>query len=621
MKRFLVFLSLYVVFTSHCFGQKPETPAPQNLTELSKSVNAIGKQFDVPGASISILLPSGDEWHHQYGFADIDEELPITKQSQFRWGSVSKMLVSLSVLKLVENGVLSLDDKIAEIAPLIAFRNPWEDTSPLQIKHLLAHTTGWDAPHFVEQVAQSDKPINLLDALNIHPHSRVSRWPPGTRIAYNNTGFLVAAYIVEQVSSLTYEQFVRETFFTPLNMNKASYFYSDNYRNSAAKLYKNKRAVDYWHLNNRAAGGLNSSTQEMLNLVGFLTRNTRFYDPTVLSIESLITFEKPLGSAQADAGIELTWSLGNQIFRTNGQTMYGHEGSLPGANAILVYSPQHQFGYVIASNTNSPFVTKTHQLISQFLTRNIAAPKTTHERSISPDEVSLSGFYRNLSPTSELTSAFTTLLPWRLSITPESASIKPLFGGAPRNLIAAKGGGYKQDTSGKIALMFSNDRLAGSVLLYGTQTLIKTSAISAYLPIITIVLWVLIAILGVFSAFVWLPKLIFGKIDNRSSISLRVWPLVTFLILVVTGILIRHIAMSSQPFEIAGKLSMITMTIFILSIGYLLANLWSVRVFASVAKIEMSRYVKWHSALFIALNLILCLYLLFNGLIGVQLWA
>ena len=69
-----------------------------------------------------------------------------------------------------------------------------------------------------------NSPISLKNALEFHPHSRKSRWVPGSRMSYSNSGFSVAAYIVEKTSGIPFEKFVYENILKPLKMNHSTFF-------------------------------------------------------------------------------------------------------------------------------------------------------------------------------------------------------------------------------------------------------------------------------------------------------------------------------------------------------------------------------------------------------------
>jgi CubicO group peptidase (beta-lactamase class C family) len=94
---------------------------------------------------------------------------------------------------------LSLQDSVHKLAPEVWFENPWEASDPVRVVDLLEHTTGWDDIH-LREFAKDAPGIGLREALDYDHHSRISRWRPGTRMAYCNSGPAVAAYIVEKIS-------------------------------------------------------------------------------------------------------------------------------------------------------------------------------------------------------------------------------------------------------------------------------------------------------------------------------------------------------------------------------------------------------------------------------------
>jgi CubicO group peptidase (beta-lactamase class C family) len=90
-------------------------------------------------------------WHTlAIGIADKTTEKPVDADTLFRIGSISKIFTSLSILKLVEDEKLGLNDPIRDWVEEVEFQNPWENESPVRIVHLLSHTTGWDDLHMSE---------------------------------------------------------------------------------------------------------------------------------------------------------------------------------------------------------------------------------------------------------------------------------------------------------------------------------------------------------------------------------------------------------------------------------------------------------------------------------------
>src|SRR5262249_26315120 len=159
---------------------------------------------------------------------------------------------------LQEEGKLKLTDTVKQWVPGVAFFNPWEATDPVRLVHLMEHTTGFDDLLPREYALDDPTPIALNDALAYGAASRISRWPPGTRMAYCSSGPAVLAAVVEKVSGQRFEDYVQEHFFKPLHMDSATYFYTPEVERRLAKLYHRDGLTPYpyWHIAFRSAGAI-----------------------------------------------------------------------------------------------------------------------------------------------------------------------------------------------------------------------------------------------------------------------------------------------------------------------------------------------------------------------------
>lgn len=179
---------------------------------LEAELATILKNSSVPGAGIAIVYPDRSTKVYSLGLADLASQRPVTPDTMFRTASVGKMFTALAVMRLVEDGKLPLDAPLRSVAPDVAFENPWEGSAPVRISHLLEHTTGWDDIHFAEYAYDNHAEVHLTTALAFHPDSRKSRWPPGSRMSYANSGPTVAAYVVQKISGRIFEDFARGVF-------------------------------------------------------------------------------------------------------------------------------------------------------------------------------------------------------------------------------------------------------------------------------------------------------------------------------------------------------------------------------------------------------------------------
>ena len=115
-----------------------------SLDELDKRIAKILSDAKVPGTSVTIIENSQIVLSKGYGFADLKTRTPVTPDTVFRAGSISKSFTSIGIMMLVEEGKLSLDAKLSDLMPELRYANPWEATDPIRLVHLLEHTTGFD---------------------------------------------------------------------------------------------------------------------------------------------------------------------------------------------------------------------------------------------------------------------------------------------------------------------------------------------------------------------------------------------------------------------------------------------------------------------------------------------
>jgi len=171
----------------------------------------------------NILVVKGGNiiYHKSFGISNIDPVEPLQLNSQFRLASVSKSFTAMAIMILKEQGKLNYDDKIIKYLPEL----PYPD---LTIRHLLNHTSGipkyedlcdqyWDLEHknFLDKkYATNDDIIELFVE-----HQPEVLFKPGDKYSYSNAGYVLLASIVSRVSGETFEEFLKNYIFDPLNMS------------------------------------------------------------------------------------------------------------------------------------------------------------------------------------------------------------------------------------------------------------------------------------------------------------------------------------------------------------------------------------------------------------------
>ncbi|MDA0346967.1 MAG: serine hydrolase [Verrucomicrobia bacterium] len=374
-----------------------ETPESDTLEKLLVDLKEILEEEKVPGAGIGIVSKDEDIWIGGMGLADLESSRKADEDTLFRIGSISKMFVSLSMLKLQEDGLLDLQDTLLEHAPDISFKNRWSETHPIKLVHLLEHSTGFDDLHFNEY-ALAEPNISLKDAYAFNPRSRSSRWKPGTFATYSNANPPLAAYVLEKVTGQTFEDFVQDELFDPLGMYTASYFLTPEVEELIATGYegskKNPKPVDYWHIIMRPSGSINASAREMSQLVRMYLNRGVHEGKQVLSAESIERMETPLTTLAAQNGLYDGYGLNNYTKTNNGFVWQGHNGGMMGFVADLTYQPELGVGFVVMINKASGALGKLNKRISDYLMDGIENPELPADVELDQGDVEkFSGYY------------------------------------------------------------------------------------------------------------------------------------------------------------------------------------------------------------------------------------
>jgi CubicO group peptidase (beta-lactamase class C family) len=193
----------------------PAQAAPLTARQQHDIDASVGEWLARTGApSVSIAVVNGGElaYAKAYGAARLAPRQPATPQTRYAIDSISKEFTAAAMLKLQEEGKLSLDDKVAKYLPDLA------SADQVTIRQILSHTAGyrdyWPQDYVTVEMGKPTTTRALLDEWGKKPLD----FPPGTDWQYSNTGFVIAGAIVEKVSGQPLVSFLRTNVFEPLHM-------------------------------------------------------------------------------------------------------------------------------------------------------------------------------------------------------------------------------------------------------------------------------------------------------------------------------------------------------------------------------------------------------------------
>jgi len=389
-----------IVFSCKNFNGN-KRPA-QSIEELQAQLENILKDMYVPGMSIAIVHRDGSMWVAGLGKADLTHDRDATSATLFRIGSVSKGFVSLAVLTLVDEGKLSLEDSVQKLAPEIWFDNKWEASDPVRIVHLLENTTGWDDMH-LREFAKNPSTMSHFAALDYDHSSRTSRWRPGTRMAYCNSGPAVAAYIVEKIVGKNFEEYVTQKLFKPIGMKTASYFQPLPELTTTLYHSDGKTPYLYYNLLYNSIGSINASAHDMANYLLFYLNRGNIHGTQVISDTIFNRMEVPFSTWAAKEGLQAGYGLSNYCTIYDGFVYHGHDGNVPGGLTAMEYMPNEGIGYFYSLNSNNrKAFDKVGAVIRAHITSQLQKPPIAPEVSLSEITNTYAGWYEPNSPRVEL---------------------------------------------------------------------------------------------------------------------------------------------------------------------------------------------------------------------------
>jgi CubicO group peptidase (beta-lactamase class C family) len=290
-----------------------------------------------------ILLEKG------YGLARVEERVPATPQTKFRIGSITKQFTAAAILKLQEEGRLSVNDRLTKFIP------DYPRGDQVSIHHLLTHTSGIHSftskPDFINSVTTPVKVEDHIQSFKNDPFD----FDPGQRFLYNNSGYFLLGYIVEKASGQSYADYLRLKFFEPLGMKDTGVHRAGLAFDREAIGYSFegggfKKATD-WDMSQAGGAGALYSTVQDLN-----RWNEAVFGGKVLTAGSLEAAFTPVVVAGEDASVpkEAGYGYGWSIARMRGLEEVSHGGGLQGFVSYLLRLPKANFTVAVLVNAAPP---------------------------------------------------------------------------------------------------------------------------------------------------------------------------------------------------------------------------------------------------------------------------
>lgn len=321
---------------------------PFNNQQVQK-INALFKAWDsthTPGGAFGVFYKGELVYTNAFGMASLEFDVANTTETVFNIASVSKQFTAYSLVLLEQQGKLSLDDEIQKHLPEVP-----DFGEKITLRHLLHHTSG--LRNFQNLLAMTGwregDPMTNEDCLRIVQGQKELNFSPGAEYLYCNTGFNLAATVVERTSGQSFQDWTRENIFEPLDMHNSGYREDMEvvHKNTATSYDGNaeegfRQPHKYWtYMGN---GNIYTTISDLAKWL------ENFRNPTVGGEEGIQTL---VTQGILNDGDTLTYALGIGVGEYRGIRRFSHGGSIGGYRSSLVYYPDEELGIIVISNFSS----------------------------------------------------------------------------------------------------------------------------------------------------------------------------------------------------------------------------------------------------------------------------
>ncbi len=317
--------------------------------QLNEFVPRLMEKKDVPGVVVGILH-DGEIHTAGFGVTNVDHALPVTDETLFQIGSITKTFTTTALMRLVEMGKLDLDATVRTYVPEFKVA---DDTAASQVtlRHLVTHMSGWFGDFFHDTGTGDDAILKYVAAMA----DLEQLAPLGALWSYNNANFHLVGRIIEVVTGKPYEAALNELVLEPLGLERAffdpgdimTYRFAVGHRKSEDGL----EVARPWPLPRAAypAGGITCSVHDLLRYARFHMGDGAAEDGTqVLTQDSLSLMQTPQETIRKDESIGLSWFLRTVA----GTRLISHGGGTMGQVSLLTLIPEHDLAIAVFTNAD-----------------------------------------------------------------------------------------------------------------------------------------------------------------------------------------------------------------------------------------------------------------------------
>jgi CubicO group peptidase (beta-lactamase class C family) len=370
MKR-IIPLIIILLFSCH----KEELVDVSNKEILGKVIESTFNLYQMPGLAYLAVKNDSVLISGAMGYANVKDKILFTPQTRMIIASISKTIIATAIMQLVETGSIDIEADINQYLPF-SVRNPKYPNEPITTKMLLTHTSSISDGGYISEFylyGYFDYPVSLLDFEKgylsengqYYTSANYSNFKPKSNYEYSNVAAALAAFLVEQVSGVSFNDYCKRHIFQPLGMSKTTWFFSETPKSEIAIPYSNLNNLNpdkpFFSYPTYPDGHLITTTEDLSKFMRAYILDGTFNGYQLLQQSSVDTILSIQYETKSEKQGLIFYNLENPQF-----SVWGHNGGDPGVSTEMYFDKTKKVGYIMFTNRSDAYSQSLRNALLQF---------------------------------------------------------------------------------------------------------------------------------------------------------------------------------------------------------------------------------------------------------------
>ena len=344
--KYLIMLCCLLIWTSASFSSP--LGKVEAVSQLSEFIQNDIDDEDIAGLSVSVIHDQSLWFSQGFGLADVDTERKVSPDTRFRLGGISSIFTAMLVLKLEQQGKLSLDDTVNKYLPELSFQFYDGSHPAITIKQLLTHHSG--LPLNIWKGSWAIKPESFQQYFSQHKTFYLSQMPDSI-YSYSNLGYDLLGMIAEKVTGLGFQQAMQKMILDPVGLSNTYFATPDKKDAQLAAGYKKGKKKTVLYPRDLPSVGLVSNVADLSKLVEefFSILDGKQGVLSKSQLEKMFRIQNLHVAADLGKKVSLGWTVGGMGFTGGGQAVWRAGASLYHRGRVVLL-PEKRLAVVVFAN-------------------------------------------------------------------------------------------------------------------------------------------------------------------------------------------------------------------------------------------------------------------------------